>query len=109
MAPFQRDHFRQGGCEQPPIAHKGALFAIAAGPLDRPGGQNWTIPLSRQITVKPGQSAPASGEYQIIGPRGGEGAERTIVKGETAPPTPLAGSHYRLVRPAKNKAGRGRG
>jgi hypothetical protein len=58
--------------------------------------------------LKPGETAQRSGEYQIIGPRGGKGGERTIVKGETAPPTPAAGSHYKLVRPAKNKAGSGK-
>ncbi|MHB8152675.1 MAG: hypothetical protein ACYDG3_06350 [Bacillati bacterium] len=59
-------------------------------------------------TLKPGEIAKYSGEYQIIGPRGGHGDERTIVQGEAAPPTPLPNSHFKLVRPAKNKAGYGR-
>lgn len=57
---------------------------------------------------KPGQIAPHSGEYQIIGLRGGDGKERTVIKGEPLPPTPTAKSSYKLVRPAKNGAGRGR-
>ncbi|HTE43422.1 MAG TPA: hypothetical protein VK629_21560 [Steroidobacteraceae bacterium] len=47
--------------------------------------------------LKPGQEAPASGQYQIIGPRGGEGPERTVTRGELVPPTPAAGSRYNLV------------
>ena len=58
--------------------------------------------------LKPGEIAKFSGEYQIIGPRGGHGDERNIVQGEAAPPTPLPHSHFKLVRPAKNNAGRGR-
>jgi hypothetical protein len=58
--------------------------------------------------LKPGQVAPRSGEYQIIGPRGGAGKERTVVKGETLPPTPSPKSTYKLVRPARNGAGRGK-
>lgn len=56
--------------------------------------------------AKPGQPAPRSGEWQIIGPRGGKGDERTVVRGEPLPPTPLPNSTYRLVRPARNRAGR---
>ena len=32
---------------------------------------------------KPGQKASRSGQYQIIGSRGGKGPERTVVKGGT--------------------------
>jgi len=55
--------------------------------------------------LRPGQKAPNSGQYQINGPRGGKGAERTVVKGEPLPPTPKRGSTYTLVDPTKNKAG----
>lgn len=58
--------------------------------------------------LKPGTTAPHSGEYQIIGPRGGKGQERTVVKDEPLPPTPTKGSTYNLVRPARNGAGRGK-
>ncbi len=42
--------------------------------------------------LKPGQTAPKSGQYEIVGPRGGRtGEERTVVRGEPLP---------RPVRPA---------
>lgn len=56
---------------------------------------------------KPGQPAKQSGIYQQVGPRGGRGVERTVVAAEPFPPTDLPGSHYRLVRPAHNGAGKG--
>ena len=59
--------------------------------------------------VKPGQKAPASGQYEIIGPRGGRtGAERTVVKGEPLPPTPESGQGYRIADRTKNDAGKGK-
>lgn len=58
-------------------------------------------------TVKPGQIVPHSGAWVIVGPRGGIGKERTLIKGETAPPTLTAGSYFKLVRAARNGAGRG--
>jgi len=56
--------------------------------------------------LKPGQTAPASGQYQQIGPKGGKGPEVTSVKGEPLPPTSKPGSTYKLVDPSKNKSGR---
>jgi len=54
-------------------------------------------------TFKPGQTATRSGQYEIIGPRGGEtGKERTVVTGEPLPPTPKAGQVYVLVDKTKN-------
>jgi hypothetical protein len=59
--------------------------------------------------LTPGTLAPASGQYEIIGPRGGQtGVERTVVRGEPLPPTPSAGETYRLVDRTHNRAGRGR-
>lgn len=55
---------------------------------------------------KPGEKAPASGQYQQVGPRGGKGREVTTVKGEPLPPTTQSGSTYNLVDPTKNKSGR---
>ena len=56
---------------------------------------------------RPGQKAPASGQYEIIGSRGGRtGQERTVVKGEPLPPTPVKGQSYRMADPTKNKSGR---
>lgn len=52
---------------------------------------------------KPGQTATRSGQYAIVGPRGGAtGAERTVTKGEPLPPTPKAGQSYKLVDPTKH-------
>ncbi|HKO06831.1 MAG TPA: hypothetical protein VJ487_03880 [Alphaproteobacteria bacterium] len=56
---------------------------------------------------RPGEVADRSGEYEILGPRGGHtGQERTVVKGDRLPPTPGPGQAYKLSRPAHNKSGR---
>lgn len=52
--------------------------------------------------LKPSQRAPRSGQYQQVGPRGGKGAERTVVRGEPMPPTSKPGSTYTLVDPTKH-------
>ncbi len=58
-------------------------------------------------TLKPGTTAPRSGQYEQVGPRGGNtGNERTVVRGEPMPPTPKPGMGYRLVDPTKNGSGR---
>ncbi len=52
---------------------------------------------SKSTDLKPGQR-PESGQYGIVGPRGGKtGAERTVVKDEPLPPTPKSGQTYRIV------------
>jgi YjzC-like protein len=52
---------------------------------------------------RPGQKAPRSGQYEIIGPRGGRtGKERTIVRGEPMPPTPKKRQGYKIVDPTKH-------
>ena len=57
---------------------------------------------------RPGQKAPASGQYEIVGQRGGRtDKERTVVKGEPLPPTPEKGQGYRMADRTKNKSGRG--
>lgn len=59
--------------------------------------------------IKPGAAAPKSGQYEIVGPRGGPtGQERTAVRGKPMPPTPKAGQQYTLVDGTKNGAGRGK-
>lgn len=59
--------------------------------------------------MKPGQPAPASGQYGIRGPRGGDtGKERTVTRGEPLPPTPKPGQTYRLNDPTRNGDGTGR-
>lgn len=58
---------------------------------------------------KPGENAPVSGEYGIVGPRGGViGPERTAVQGRPLPPTPKPGQGYVVNRPAHNGAGKKR-
>ena len=53
---------------------------------------------------KPGQKAPASGQYELRGPRGAStGVERTVVRGEPLPPPPKAGMSYRLADRTKTK------
>ena len=64
--------------------------------------------MSKVNGLRPGNKAPASGQYQQIGPRGGKGGEVTISKGETMPPTSSPGSTFTLVDRSNNKAGRGK-
>jgi len=57
--------------------------------------------------LKPGSKSPASGQYIIVGPRGGKtGKEVTVVRGEPMPPTPKSGQGYVLFDPTKNKSGK---
>lgn len=58
--------------------------------------------MTKRSGYTPGTPAPKSGQYQIIGPKGGKGAERTVVRGEPLPPTPSKGSTYTLVDPTKH-------
>jgi hypothetical protein len=49
-------------------------------------------------TYKPGQKAPTSGQYGIVGPKGGKtGTEVTVAKGETLPPTKKPSQGFVLV------------
>jgi len=58
-------------------------------------------------TFKPGNIAPKSGQYGVVGPRGGSTREeRTVVRGEPLPPTPKSGQRYVLTDPTKHKSGR---
>lgn len=53
--------------------------------------------------LKPGERAPRSGQYEIVGPRGGRtGEERTVTRQEPLPPTPKAGQRYEIVDPTKH-------
>ncbi len=54
-------------------------------------------------TYKSGEKAPRSGQYEIIGPRGGRtGKERTVTKNEPLPPSPKKGQRYVIVDPTKH-------
>ncbi len=53
---------------------------------------------------KPGEIAPKSGQYEKIGPRGGEtNKEVTAIKGKPLPPPNKPGVTYKLVDPTKHK------
>lgn len=59
------------------------------------------------MPIKPGKKAPASGQYGIVGPRGGKtNIEVTAVKDKPMPPTPKAGQGYVMNDPTKNKSGK---
>ena len=58
--------------------------------------------LSKKPTARPGEKAPASGQYRPVG----GGNEVTVPKGHTMPPSPKPGKPWVLVDPSKNKSGR---
>jgi hypothetical protein len=59
---------------------------------------------AKALNYKPGQKAPESGQYGVIGPKGGKtGNEVTVTKGETLPPTPKPGQTFVLVDKTKHK------
>ncbi|WP_230674248.1 hypothetical protein [Rathayibacter sp. Leaf248] len=59
--------------------------------------------MTNRSPLSPGDKTPRSGQYEIIGPRGGQtGKERTSTKGNPLPPTPKAGQSYRLTDPTKH-------
>lgn len=63
--------------------------------------------MRKPIVVKPGENVPRSGQYELVGIRGGRlGREVTLVKDETVPPTPKSGQSYTLVDPSKNDSGK---
>jgi len=56
--------------------------------------------------LAPGTKAPKSGQYEIVGPRGGRtGEERTVAKGNPLPPTPASGQRYRPVGRGRRRHG----
>lgn len=56
---------------------------------------------------KPGQTAPTSGQYERVGPRGGKtGREVTVTRGEPLPPTPVPGERYKLVDRTRHARGK---
>lgn len=60
--------------------------------------------MSKSKPLKPGQIAPHSGQYEVVGPRGGKrGHEVTSVEGERLPPTQNPGERYVLVDRTKHK------
>lgn len=54
--------------------------------------------------LHPGERAPASGQYHVVGPRGGKtGREVTATKGKPMPPSQEHGQTYKLVDRTKHK------
>ncbi|MDQ1136733.1 hypothetical protein QE410_001532 [Microbacterium sp. SORGH_AS 1204] len=54
--------------------------------------------MAKKPTLSPGNITPDSGQYEIVGPRGGRtGRERTSTEGHPLPPTPQRGQGYILV------------
>jgi hypothetical protein len=58
------------------------------------------VTMGGSMPFKPGQQAPASGQYEEIGPR------VTVVRGEPLPPTSKSGSTYKIVDRTRNDSGR---
>ena len=54
---------------------------------------------------KPGQIAEESGQYPVVGPRGGDqNREVTVVEGEPFPPTPKPGMGFGPPDKTKHKS-----
>ncbi len=62
--------------------------------------------MAKISSLKPGEPAPASGQYIRRGPRGGNGIEVTLVKGKRLPPGPGPGYTYDLRDRTKNESGK---
>lgn len=59
---------------------------------------------NQPVVHKPGTVTPVSGQYAVVGPRGGKlGTEVTSVQGKPLPPTPKPGQGYVLVDPTQHK------
>ena len=56
-----------------------------------------------QKIFKPGEKAPTSGQYEMVGPGKKKGPERTVAKDEPLPSTLKPGWVYRLVDKTKHK------
>lgn len=52
--------------------------------------------------MKPGETAPKSGQYEIVRHGRETGVERTVTRKEPLPPTPKSGDKYRLVDKTKH-------
>ncbi|MCX5676727.1 MAG: hypothetical protein NTX87_17160 [Planctomycetota bacterium] len=63
--------------------------------------------MSKSRKLKPGEPAPASGQYQVRGPRGGKGPQITGVKGKPLPPSRGPRMTYNLVDRTRHQGHRG--
>jgi YjzC-like protein len=63
--------------------------------------------MDKRKTLRPGQRAPASGVYVVVGPRGGKtGDEVVVTRGKPLPPTRKPGGYvlYSTVSEGRSKA-----
>lgn len=59
--------------------------------------------MAKTPILSPGEPTPQSGQYGLVGPRGGKvGPEVTSTKGNPLPPTQKSGQGYVLVDPTKH-------
>jgi hypothetical protein len=69
----------------------------------------WNGVSAMSENYKPGQKAPASAQYEEVGPRGGRtGHEITSTKGNPLPPTQKSGNGYVVADRTKNGSGKGK-
>lgn len=60
--------------------------------------------MTKSYTVKPGQIVKDSGQFIIVGPKGGiSKTEVTLIENKPAPPTPKPGSKFVMVDKSKHK------
>lgn len=65
--------------------------------------------MSDKNVHKPGEKADTSGQYGIVGPKGGKtGEERTVVRGEPFPPTPKPKQGYVINDRTKHSPKKGK-
>ena len=57
------------------------------------------------MAYKPGEVAPRSGEYELVGPRGGKTGETvTLSKNDRFPPSNKAGQVYEMLEKNSSKS-----
>lgn len=63
------------------------------------------MPNNSDELLSPGDITPTSGQYEIVGPRGGQrdGLEVNSTKGHPMPPTSESGLKFKLVDETKHK------
>ena len=83
----------------PELTEKALDRAVVVSPGGRRSSYRERVSKPRSGNLlQPGNAAPQSGRYELVGPRGKRaGQERTVRRGEPLPPTPEPGQRYRLV------------
>jgi hypothetical protein len=79
----------------------GANFLL----FSQPGALRKELAIMAKPEFRPGEKPDISGQYELVGPRGGgTGREVTGVADKPLPPTPGPGMGYNLVDPTKHKS-----